>query len=51
MLAARRNAVGSVQVLLAAGATKGLVDLKGLNAAQQAAELGHGEVVALLEAE
>ena len=51
MLAARRNAVGSVQVLLAAGATKGLVDLKGLNAAQQAAELGHGEVVALIEAE
>ena len=36
MLAARRNAVGSVQVLLAAGAAKGLVDLKGLNAAQQA---------------
>ena len=39
------------EFLLAAGATKGLVDLKGLNAAQQAAELGHGEVVALIEAE
>ena len=51
MLAARTNAQGSVQVLLAAGATKGLVDSKGLTAAQQAAEAGHAEVVALLEAE